>query len=385
MRSTLLQPAISNKIDSFISSNKLATPYLVMDLDTIANNYSTLVKEVPDTQIYYAVKANPAPAILKLLVQLGSKFDTASIREIELCLLAGAKPEDISFGNTIKKAVDIAAAYEFGIRLFAFDSLPELEKIAVHAPESGVYCRIFVECDGAVYPLSRKFGCDPEMAEDLLIESVNLGLQPQGVSFHVGSQQLNVDRWDRAIEVTANLFADLAQRGIKLDLVNLGGGFPGRYRDVVPAVATYTNAIKSSLTKHFGTNQPRTMLEPGRSLVADAGIIDTEILLISRRSYTDDRRWIFLDLGKFGGLIETLDESIEYRIKTPGEGSPTAPVVLAGPTCDSMDILYERADYCLPLNLQIGDRLQILSTGAYTSTYASIGFNGFPPLQIYCI
>jgi ornithine decarboxylase len=127
------------------------------------------------------------------------------------------------------------------------------------------------------------------------------------------------------------------------------------------------------------------MLEPGRSLVADAGIIDTEILLISRRSYTDDRRWIFLDLGKFGGLIETFDESIEYRIQTPGGGSPTAPVVLAGPTCDSMDILYERADYCLPLSLRIGDRLQILSTGAYTSTYASIGFNGFPPLQVYCI
>ncbi len=385
MPSTLIQPAVSTKIDNFISANNLLTPYLVMDLDMIASNYLTLVKEVPDTQIYYAVKANPAPAILKLLVRLGAKFDTASIKEIELCLLAGANPADISFGNTIKKAVDIAAAYEFGVRLFAFDSLPELEKIAVHAPKSRVYCRIFVECDGAVYPLSRKFGCDPDMAKDLLVESINLGLQPEGVSFHVGSQQLNVDRWDRAIEVTANLFADLAQQGIILDLVNLGGGFPGQYRESVPAVAAYAQAIKSSLAKHFGANQPRTMLEPGRSLVADAGIIDTEILLISRRSYTDDRRWIFLDLGKFGGLIETLDESIEYRIKTPKDGSPIAPVVLAGPTCDSMDVLYERADYGLPLSLQIGDRLQILSTGAYTSSYASVGFNGFPPLQVYCV
>jgi ornithine decarboxylase len=385
MPSTLIQRSVSNKIDDFIRANNLQTPYLVMDLDVIAKNYSTLVQEVPDTQIYYAVKANPAPEILKLLVQLGAKFDTASIREIELCLIAGAKPADISFGNTIKKAQDITTASELGIRLFAFDSLQELAKIAACAPGSGVYCRIFVECDGAVYPLSRKFGCDPEMAKDLLIESVKLGLQPEGVSFHVGSQQLNIDRWDLAIAITAGLFADLAQLGINLDLVNLGGGFPGHYRDAVPEVQAYTTAIKYSLKKHFGDHQPRTMLEPGRSLVADAGTIDTEILLISRRSYTDDRRWIFLDLGKFGGLIETLDESIEYRIKTPGEGTPVAPVTLAGPTCDSMDILYERADYCLPLSLQIGDRIQILSTGAYTSTYASVGFNGFPPLQVYCI
>ncbi len=385
MPATLDQYSSLDKAKIFIQDNHLQTPYLVMDLDTIANNYSTLITEFPNAEIYYAVKANPAPEILKLLVELGAKFDTASMNEIALCLIAGAKPESISFGNTIKKLQDITTAYELGVRLFAFDSLPELEKIAVYAPGSSVYCRIFVECDGAVYPLSRKFGCDLIMAKDLIIESINLGLTPAGVSFHVGSQQLNVDQWELAIAATASLFNDLAQLGIELNLVNLGGGFPGHYRDLVPKISAYTSSITASLHKHFGANLPRIMLEPGRSLVADAGVIETEILLISRRSYTDDRRWIFVDIGKFGGLIETLDESIEYRIQTPRDGSPTAPVVLAGPTCDSMDILYEQADYCLPLSLKMGDRIRILSTGAYTSSYASVGFNGFPPLQVYCV
>jgi ornithine decarboxylase len=263
--------------------------------------------------------------------------------------------------------------------------LQELEKIAIHAPGASVYCRIFVDCDGAVYPLSKKFGCPPDMAKDLMIHSVSLGLQPAGISFHVGSQQLALHQWDQAISTTAKIFRELAAIGIDLEMVNLGGGFPGQYRESVPEVDCYTDAIASSLRKYFGANIPRTMIEPGRSMVADAGTIDTEIVLISRRSYTDDRRWIFLDVGKFNGLSETMDEAIHYRINTPWDGTPTASAVLAGPTCDSADILYERADYSLPLNLQIGDRIQILSTGAYTSTYSSVGFNGFPPLSVYCI
>jgi ornithine decarboxylase len=373
------------KFDGFIDNPCLSTPYLLVNLDLIRQNYLTLKLELPNTQIYYAVKANPAPEILNLLVKLGSRFDAASIPEIDQCLHAGAKPQNISFGNTIKKAKDIAYAYQQGIRLFAFDSSPELEKIAVHAPGSKVFCRLFMECKGAEWPLSKKFGCDLEMLKNLMISINNLGLQAEGISFHVGSQQLDVNQWDKAIETTAKLFRELSQIGINLRTVNLGGGFPAHYRTPIPAVHVYTQAIKSALTKHFGSHQPRTMIEPGRSLVADAGIINTEVVLISRKSYIDSRRWVFLDIGKFGGLAETMDESIQYQIVTPWDGTPTAPAILAGPTCDSADILYDRADYQLPLNLQIGDRIQILSTGAYTSTYASIGFNGFDPLKVYCI
>lgn len=374
-----------SKLEEFICNSDLPTPYLAIDLDIVANNYQSLTTQLPTTQIYYAVKANPAPEILKLLVKLGSRFDTASIPEIKQCLQAGALPEQICFGNTIKKAQDIATAYQLGIRLFAFDSLQELEKIAVYAPHTRVYCRLLMECEGAEWPLSRKFGCELEMAKDLLLHSVSLNLQPYGVSFHVGSQQLDIHQWDPAISITADLFHQLAQVGVKLEMVNLGGGFPARYRSDTPELDDYTTVIKHALIRYFGTSQPIVMLEPGRSLVGDAGIINAEVVLISRKSYTEDRRWVFLDIGKFGGLAETMDEAIKYRIKTPWDGTPTESVILAGPTCDSADILYDRADYQLPLNLSIGDRVQILSTGAYTSTYASVGFNGFAPLAVYCI
>ena len=373
------------RVFDFIANRSLPTPYLVMDLQAIDRNYQTLTAQLPATQIYYALKANPAPAILQLLVELGSSFDAASIPEIQACLSAGARPQQISFGNTMKKATDIATAYQLGIRLFAFDSLQELEKLAVHAPGARVYCRLLMECTGAEWPLSRKFGCELDMAKDLLIRSPRLGLQPEGVSFHVGSQQLDVTQWDLAIATTAELFRDLAAEGIELQMLNLGGGFPAHYLSCIPTIETYASAIETSLARHFGRNRPLTMLEPGRSLVADAGIINTEVVLVSQKSYREDRRWVFLDIGKFGGLAETMDEAIKYRLRTPWDDTPTGAVILAGPTCDSADILYDRSDYHLPLKLQAGDKIQILSTGAYTSTYASVGFNGFAPLAVYCI
>ncbi|WP_310487229.1 type III PLP-dependent enzyme [Chamaesiphon sp. VAR_69_metabat_338] len=373
------------RIFDFIASQSLPTPYLVVDLPEIKHNYQALATQLPDAQIYYALKANPAPEILQLLVKLGASFDAASLPEIQACLSAGARPHQISFGNTIKKAADIATAYELGVRLFAFDSLQELEKLAVHAAGSQVYCRLLMECTGAEWPLSRKFGCELDMAKDLLIHSDRLGLQAYGVSFHVGSQQLDVCQWEMAIATSARLFRDLAAVGVELQMLNVGGGFPARYRSSVPELASYTSEIDTALARHFENQRPIVMLEPGRSLVADAGIINTEVVLISQKSYHEDRRWVFLDIGKFGGLAETMDEAIRYRLRTPWDGTPTGSVILAGPTCDSADILYERSDYQLPLNLQAGDRIQILSAGAYTSTYASVGFNGFAPLAVYCI
>ncbi len=376
---------LKEKNINFLNKHQQQTPFLLINLDVIANNYQLLQKLIPQANIYYAIKANPAPEILKLLVRLGSKFDTASVFEIEQCVTAGAKPEHISYGNTIKKARDIAYAYELGVSLFAFDSMNELEKLAKFAPGSYVYCRLLMECEGAEWPLSRKFGCELDMAYDLLLQSKKLGLQPYGVSFHVGSQQVDPEQWDTAIAKTALLFSALESAGIKLSMINLGGGFPVSYTSQVPSVDLYTNAIIQAMKRGFGNHPPLMMIEPGRSLVADAGVIQSEVVLIAHKCYKDEKRWVFLDIGKFGGLAETMDECIKYRIFTPRDGSPVGPVILAGPTCDSADILYEKANYQLPLNLQIGDHIQILNTGAYTSTYASVGFNGFPPIKTYCI
>lgn len=384
------------KIARFLAEQRLPTPCLVLDLDVVEANYRALEAAMPDARIYYAVKANPAPEILQLLVRLGSYFDIASVAEAEMVLAAGASPERLSYGNTIKKMSDIARAHALGVRLFAFDSEAELEKIAAAAPGARVFCRILTSNEGADWPLSRKFGCDLDMARDLLLRAAALPLVPFGVSFHVGSQQKDPGQWDVALAAVAHLFQELEAEGVELAMVNLGGGFPTRYRSAVPESGVYGQTIFDSLRRHFGNRIPETIIEPGRGMVGDAGVIESEVVLISRKSATDPRRWIYLDIGKFGGLAETMDEAIQYPIARARDGDgdgdsdgdgdgATEAVILAGPTCDSADVLYEKADYHLPLSLKIGDRLRILATGAYTTTYSAIGFNGFPPLQQYCI
>ena len=360
-------------------------PCLVVDLDVVRENYGAFAKALPDSRVFYAVKANPAPELLSLLASLGSCFDTASVAEIEMVLAAGATPERISFGNTIKKERDIARAYALGVRLFAVDCKPEVEKIARAAPGAKVFCRFLFGCAGAEWPLSRKFGCDPDMAVEVLDHAQRLGLEPCGVSFHVGSQQRRTAAWDEALKSASAIFRACADRGINLTMVNLGGGFPTKYLRDVPAVQAYGRSIFRALRKHFGNPIPETIIEPGRGMVGNAGMIEAEVVLVSKKSEQDQNRWVYLDIGKFGGLAETMDESIRYPIKTPRDGGEVGPCVLAGPTCDSADVLYEKRPYDLPISLEIGDKVLIEGTGAYTATYASVAFNGFAPLRTFHI
>ena len=375
---------MTKKIARFLAERRPATPCLVVDLDLVADNYRELRNAVPEAGIYYAIKANPAPEVLSLLAKLGSSFDTASVNEIDMVLATGASADRISFGNTIKKQSDIAAAYARGVRLYALDSEGELDKLAAAAPGSKVFCRILTTGVGADWPLSRKFGCDIEMARDLLVAAKDKGVVPHGVSFHVGSQQRDPAQWDAAIAQAAWVFRECEARGVPLTMLNMGGGFPTRYRRDIPGMPAYGNAIRESLNRHFGNRLPEIIVEPGRQMVGDAGIIQTEVVLISRKSQKDQRRWVYLDIGKFGGLAETMDEAIQYPISTPKRGKVER-VIIAGPTCDSADVLYEKADYRLPLDLAVGDKLEIRGAGAYTTTYASVAFNGFEPLKCYCV
>ncbi|MFO1073406.1 MAG: type III PLP-dependent enzyme [Geminicoccaceae bacterium] len=372
------------KLRRFLDESRAATPYLVVDVDIVEHNYRALAGALDGVRIFYAVKANPAPEVLARLATLGSAFDVASPAEIELVLAAGADPSRISYGNTIKKEADIARAFALGVRLFAFDSIAELEKIGRAAPGARVFCRILTSGEGADWPLSKKFGCTPVMARDLLAKAPAVGVVPWGVSFHVGSQQKDPAAWDQALAEAAGLFRDLEAVGIELGMVNLGGGFPTPYRGAVPESAAYGEAILAAVRRHFGNRLPFLIAEPGRGMVGNAGVIQTEVVLIAEKGDGDERRWVYLDIGKFGGLAETMDEAIQYPIVTGRQG-PTAPVILAGPTCDSADVLYERARYELPLDLAIGDRVEIRATGAYTTTYAAVAFNGFAPLAAHYI
>jgi len=235
-------------------------PVLVVDLDVVRTNYQNFAKALPDTRVFYAVKANPAPEVLTLLAKLGSCFDTASVPEIEMALAAGASADRLSYGNTIKKERDVARAYALGVRLFAVDCKAEVEKVARVAPGSQVFCRILSDCVGAEWPLSRKFGCEPAMAADVLEHAHKLGLVAHGISFHVGSQQNNVHAWDRALASAAAVFRECGERGINLSMVNLGGGFPTKYLKNVPTVKAYGSAIFRSLRKHFGNRIPETII-----------------------------------------------------------------------------------------------------------------------------
>ncbi|MHC0054107.1 type III PLP-dependent enzyme [Actibacterium sp. D379-3] len=376
--------APATRIENFIRSMQFDRPTLVIDTQAVANQYHALKAGLGRADIHYAVKANPARDVIETLVNLGSHFDAASRGEIELCLSQGAVPEHISFGNTVKRASDIAFAHHAGIDLFAADAEEELEKIAEHAPGAQVYIRLIVDASEADWPLSRKFGCARDKALDLLALATRLGLKPVGFSFHVGSQTRRAEMWTATLDQIAEIWHRARAAGHALTLLNIGGGFPAFYGEAIDHPTRYAARVMALVTERFG-DVPRVMAEPGRGLVAEAGMIAAEVLLVSKKSEADTFRWVYLDIGKFSGLAETMDEAIRYQFITDRDYEEAGPCILAGPSCDSADVLYEKRPVQLPVGLKSGDRFIIRNCGAYTSSYSSVGFNGFPPLDVVVI
>ncbi|MCU4651248.1 type III PLP-dependent enzyme [Roseibacterium sp. SDUM158016] len=371
----------STRIEDYIRAHEFGRPTLVLDIDAVEAQYTALKAGLGRADIHYAVKANPAREIIERLVNLGSHFDAASRGEIELCLSLGARPETISFGNTVKRPADIAFAHASGITLYAADAEEELEKIAAHAPGAEVYIRLIVEASGADWPLTRKFGTSRDKALALMGLARELGLRPVGLSFHVGSQTRDPAMWESTLDQVAAIWIEARDAGFALDLLNIGGGFPAFYGEDIPHPTLYAAAVMDRVAARF-PGVPRVMAEPGRGLVAEAGMIAAEVLLVSRKSDDDLCRWVYLDIGKFSGLAETMDEAIRYQFATDRDHEGTGPCILAGPSCDSADVLYEKRPVAMPLGLKAGDRIIIRNCGAYTSSYSSVGFNGFPPLDV---
>jgi ornithine decarboxylase len=362
------------------------TPCLVIDLDIIRANYDALRKNLPFAKIYYAIKANPNDEVVALLASLGANFDVATRWELDQALRLGITPDRVSFGNTIKKEKDIAYFYEKGVRLFVTDSMSDLDKLSRAAPGSKVFFRLLTEGLGADWPLSRKFGSHPDLARQLIKTCVRFGLVPYGLSFHPGSQQRDIGQWSTSLTQIGQLWHWARDEAhVELKMLNMGGGFTANYIEPTDSLQQYSEDIQRFLTNTFKDAWPEEIIiEPGRSMAGDAGVIVAEIVNIAKKSVHDRNSWVFLDIGKFGGLIETLDEAIKYPIYFTGEGKAVN-IILAGPTCDSMDILYEKRTYTMPDKTRIGDRVYILTTGAYTQSYSSIYFNGFPPLTSYIL
>lgn len=374
-----------NRLITHIQANQYDRPTLLIDVEQVEENYKKLKVGMPTSHIHYAVKANPHPEILKRLVKLGCRFDAASIGEIDMCLAAGANPSHISFGNTVKRVQDIKEAYAKGIGLFAADASEELRKIAEHAPKSNVFVRVLMRSTEAEWPLSRKFGCSSSMVIPLMHEAEELELNPVGLSFHVGSQTRHPHMWYDSLDAVAAIWHNAQEEGFNLSLLNIGGGFPAYYGVDITEAEEYGAAIIQAVADRFG-DVDYIMAEPGRGMVGSAGAIAGEVLLVSRKHEEDPVRWVYLNLGRFHGLAETEAEAIKYQFLTPDcVSEETGPCIVAGPTCDSADVMYENYKIDFPNDLKFGDRIVILNCGAYTSTYSTVAFNGFPPLRVEVI
>ncbi len=358
------------------------TPLLWFDCRLVADRYRRLQEALPEVELHYAVKANPHPRVLRTLADLGARWDVASPGEIDAVLAVDPDAGHQSYGNPIKKAVDIATAADRGVRRFTVDSPAELAKITERAPGAQVLVRLVTSGAGADWPLTRKFGCSEPEAGALLRAALAAG-HDVGVSFHVGTQQRDPHAWDEPVAAAGRLDRDLRRIGGRLATVNLGGGFPAGMLGRFDEASRYGRIIRRAVRRAFGDDPPALMAEPGRFLVADAGTLVSEVVLVSHRG---GQRWVYLDAGLFTGLVEAYGESLRYRLAVERDGEPFsgefAEAILAGPTCDSLDVLYQRYRYRLPADLRPGDRVHFLSAGAYTLSYSTVGFNGFAPLTV---
>jgi ornithine decarboxylase len=352
------------------------TPYLICDLRTLRDRYARLVTAFPNVRMFYAVKCNPAPEVLQALAQVGASFEVASLYELDMLRKIGIDCRDVIYSNTVKPSSHVAGAHERGLWRFAADSEGELYKLARHAPGSSVYLRITVDDSHSRFPLSNKFGAEPAEAVRLMLLARELQLQPYGLTFHVGSQSTDPAAWTRAIAASGKVMAELAEHGIHIDMLDLGGGVPARYGEDVPILDDIAAAVARSLDQL--PYRPRLLsMEPGRAIAGEAAVMVATILAREERSGS---HWLYLDVGAYNGLMETQQlPGWRYPLWTSrsdhGSGR-LIPYTVTGPSCDSSDTMF--VDVELPADLAIDDRIYIGSTGAYTLSYAS-SFNGFPP------
>lgn len=355
-------------------SRALETPALLLDRATVRRAYARLRAALPEATCYYAVKANPHPEVLRTLAALGSGFEVSSVAELRAVLALGVPGSRVISSNPVKAVPFIQAAYRAGIDRFAVDSRAELVKLAHHAPGSRVYVRLTVDNSGSEWPLSKKYGASAADAVQLLREARAFGLRPYGLTFHVGSQCLDKESWGGALRLCHELWQELAEDGIRLQMLSLGGGFPVRHTRPVPSIEEIGQETMRVLHSLFPQADLELTVEPGRALVGAAAVLVTSVI---GKALRGTEHWLYLDAGVFNALLEAI-QGFRYQIRTERDGPPRR-YVLAGPSCDSVDTIAQ--DVWLP-ELSVGDRVYFLNAGAYTLSYAS-AFNGFGPPAVY--
>jgi ornithine decarboxylase len=372
-----LHPAVLAEID-------LPTPYLVADLTVLADRFRAFMRAMPSVRPYYAVKCNPSAPVLRTAAAEGAGFEIASIEELRMLQSIGVDPADVLYSNTVKPADHVAAAAQAGLWRFSVDSDGELRKIARHAPGSAVYIRLAVDDTDSQFPLSRKFGTDGENARTLLLEARRLGLQPYGLTFHVGSQCVAPTAWAHAIAGAAEVMRRLEGDGIRLRMLDIGGGFPAGYGVRVPSIDQIGPVVQQALA-HLLPYQPELVVaEPGRHMVAETAVMVTTVLGRANRA---GEEWLYVDVSAFHGFMETQQGAAGWHYplwtsRADHTRTDLTPFTVTGPTCDSGDTMFHGV--LLPSGMQEGDRLYVASAGAYTLSYAS-HFNGFPPPRAHFV
>src|SRR5712692_1108921 len=332
-------------------------PFLLIDSTIVREKTRRFTAAMPRVRPHYAVKANPDPRVLKLMLEESAGFEIASIAELDLLLELGVSAADVFYSNPVKSRDQIAYAASKGVQWYVIDSVEELKKIQSIKADAKLYLRVDTPNIGSDWPLAGKFGAHASEVRDIVVAAARFKVDLAGVAFHVGSQCRNPENWRVGIEKSRAVFDQMLKAGLNPRLLNIGGGFPVRHVKPIPAI--------------------KVIGEPGRFLVSDAGYF---VCLIMGTATRANKHWMHLDAGLFGGIIETA-EGLKYKIRTDRAG-PDIPWNVAGPTCDSIDVVMR--DEPLPSDMQEGDYIYFRNAGAYTTAYAS-NFNGFPLPEVRVI
>ena len=357
-----------NKLLNYLAITDEAPPYLILDKDVVKEKVLSIGRNIENSKVFYAVKANPDVEVLRFLNDLGIGFEIASEGELKILASLGVDASRIITSNPIKTLKFLQEAVSYGIKYYAFDSKAEVDKMARYAPNAKLYVRLAVSNEGSEWPLSKKFGVEIEEATELLLYAKTKGLNSCGITFHVGSQCNNIYNWNAALDKAKELAEMVRDKGIDISVLNIGGGYPIFYTKKVIDIETIEKRVNAAIQQKFA-NDIEIFIEPGRAIVGDAGIFVSTIVGKAKRG---DENWLYIDVGVFNGLMESIG-GIRYKYIV-GSRAESKRWTIAGPSCDSFDVIDRDVELPEP---EIGNLILILSAGAYTISYAS-EFNGFP-------
>jgi ornithine decarboxylase len=353
----------------YLDRNSCETPFLLIDKDKVKEKVALIGSHIKNANVYYAVKANPDAKVLRFLSRLKVGFEISSEGELDILAALRVKPEKIISSNPVKTIKFLKMAASYGITSFSFDSPEEVEKLARFIPGCNVYVRLSVPNEGSEWPLSKKFGVELDDALSLLHYAQEKGLHPVGITFHVGSQCTNAYNWNIALDKAKTLWDMADKDGIVLEVLNLGGGYPIRYTKNVVSIETIEKNIDDLIRERFPA-RTKVQIEPGRAVIGDSGILVTSVV---GKACRGDEAWLYIDVGVFNGLMESVGGiKYSYIVETSIHEGHKKQWTLAGPSCDSFDVIDTNVQLHEP---DVGSLMLILSSGAYTISYAS-DFNG---------